>query len=366
MQLKSAIRFGQRLVGRDQPCFIVFEAGATHNGFDNAMTLVDLAAEAGADAIKFQKFDPMLMFADPDIVYPYVVLADRETGRTEEVREPHLEQRKRMELTEDQWRRVKARCDEKGICFFATVGDPAAVDLMAELGAPCLKLCSGDINYWPLLERVCAVDGVSIQLDIGSATVAEVERAVDFCLARGRDRIIINHCPTGYPASADKVNLNILSSLHKVFGCPVAFSDHSPGLEMDIAALCMGADILEKTITLDRTIRSPEHIMSLEPDELKPFVEAIRRVEQASGAHRRYLSPQDAAYRAHNRRGVYAARDLQAGEILALDMLCFMRPGTALSCDHLDLILGRRLARDVAAKGAVTMEALSGQGEGRS
>ena len=348
MQLQKVIRFGNTKVGQDQSCFIVFEAGATHNGFENALTLVDMAAQAGADAIKFQKFDPHQLFADPDLVFPYTVLKDRETGETEVVHEKHLEQRKRMDFTHDQWREVKKRCDQRGIQFFATVGDIDAVNLMAELGASCLKVCSGDVNHFPLIEYICkTVPQASLQLDIGSATLAEVERAVDFALSLGQDRISINHCPTGYPASAEHVNLNILVTLKRVFGCPVAFSDHSPGVEMDVAALCLGADILEKTITLDRTTRSPEHIMSLEPGEFAGFVRTIRTVEAARGAARRYLGPDELKYRKKARRGVYAARDLEPGQVLTQDDLAYKRPQAGLGPDQAGLVLGRilRVAR---------------------
>ena len=354
MQLQKVIRFGETPVGDGQPCFIVFEAGATHNGFENALRLVDHAAQAGADAIKFQKFDPYQLFADMDLVFPYTVLKNRETGETEVVQEKHLDQRKRMDFSHEEWRALKKHCDKRGILFFATVGDIEAVDLMAELGASCLKVCSGDINHFPLIEYICrTVPQASLQLDIGSATLAEVEQAVDLALSLGQDRISINHCPTGYPANAENVNLNILGTLKRVFDCPVAFSDHSPGVEMDVAALCLGANILEKTITLDRTTRSPEHIMSLEPDEFAGFVHSIRTVEAARGVVRRHLGPQEREYRKKSRRGIYAARAIKQGDVLTEADVTFKRPQALLGPDQTGLVLGRTARQDIAANAPI-------------
>lgn len=161
--------------------------------------------------------------------------------------------------------------------------------LLWELGVECVKICSADINYHYLLREAAKYDWI-VQIDTGGATIAEVEQAI-FVLEEAKcNKIIINHCPSGYPAHLESINLNVLTTLKQMFDYPVAFSDHNPGAAMDIAAAALGVNMLEKTITLDKTIKSPEHIMSLEPDEVLNFVQTIRNVETALGTKRRFMS----------------------------------------------------------------------------
>lgn len=336
------IRIGERLVGDGQPCFITFEAGPTHNGVESAMRLASLAAEAGADAIKFQIFDGTRLVADPDLPFSYNVLVDRDSGRTEPVSEPLRDILVRRMLSADEWRTVKRHCDGLGLAFFATVAFAEDIAFMRELGCHSLKIASADVDHLPLL-REAAASGLCIQLDTGSSTLGEVELAVDVLRAAGNPDIIIHQCPSGYPAHLESINLNVIPTLKRMFGVPVAFSDHTPGWDMDVAAIALGANLVEKTITEDRTTRSVEHLMSLEPNEMRAFVQAIRDVETALGGTRREMSEAERHKRLAVRRSLHAATDLAAGQVLSAADIDFRRPGFGIRPAYTDQVLGRVL-----------------------
>jgi len=341
------VRVGQRNIGGGAPCFITFEAGATHDGIDTAMALVDHAAASGADAVKFQIFDPDRLVADKTMLFSYEVLSDPCTGQTETVEEPLYEILCRRYLDASGWKAVKARADHQNLAFFATVCFEEDIRLVQSMGCDSIKIASADINHWPLI-RMAARTGCCIQLDTGMATIGEVEAAVDVCREEGLEKIIIHNCPSGYPARIPSINLRMIPTLKQMFpDFPVAFSDHTPGRDMDVAALAMGAELLEKTITLDRTIKSPEHMFSLEPREMAGFVRAIREVEAAMGQSRRHLSPVEKTSRDRVRRSAFWASDLRKGARVGLDAVEFRRPGMGVSPDRFETLLGARLVSDV-------------------
>ncbi|MBA1329761.1 N-acetylneuraminate synthase, partial [Candidatus Endoriftia persephone str. Guaymas] len=225
------VRIGNRYIGDDHPCFITFEAGPTHNGLEMAKRLVKHAAEAGADAVKFQIFDPERLVADKKMPFSYEILVDRESGRLQRVEEPLYEILHRRCLSRDEWRELKRYSDSLGLAFFSTASFEEDIDLLVELGCDSIKIASGDINHHPLL-RYAARTGLCLQLDTGSATLGEVETAVDLILTEGNEQIIIHQCPSGYPARLNSINLNIIPTLKRLFPFPAAFSDHTPGWEM--------------------------------------------------------------------------------------------------------------------------------------
>lgn len=345
---KNQLRLGSRPLGNGCPVCIVFEAGATHNGLESALKLVDMAAEAHADAIKFQMIRAAKLVPDPSVMFTYKVLLDRATGQTETVRESLQAILKRRELTREEWTELIRHCRKRDILFFATAAHNDEMAFLAEQGVDCVKIASGDITCHHLLRQAAAYPWI-VQIDTGNATIGEVEQAVDVLETAGCRRIIINHCPTGYPARLDGINLRVIQTLRTMFPYPVAFSDHTPGCTMDIAAVALGAGILEKTVSLDKTTRSPEHIMSLEPHEGAAFVRTIREVEQALGLERRILQPQERANAAVARRSITAARDLPEGHVLAQEDLDYARPETGIPacCDK--QLLGRALRRAVQA-----------------
>jgi len=342
------LKIGSRLVGDGQACFITFEAGPTHDGLASAKQLVRAAADAGADAVKFQILDPERLVADKKQLFSYEILVDRKTGARKEKFEPLYDILKRRSLAREEWKELKAYSDSLGLVFFATAGFEAEVDLLAEMGCDSIKIASADVNHYPLIEYA-ARTGISLQLDTGNSTLGEIEAAVECIVRAGNERIIIHHCPSGYPARRDGINLRVIQTLKAMFPYPAAFSDHSPGWDMDIAALCLGANMLEKTITLDRTTPSVEHIMSLEGAEIAGFVKAIRDVEAAFGSPRRVMQEAEIRKRDLVRRSIFLKRAMRAGEALRAKDLDYRRPGTGIAPSDLGRVVGRKLAADKPA-----------------
>ena len=357
-----SVRFAGRSVGRGHPCFITYEAGPTHDGIESAKRLVELAAEAGANAVKFQFFDVDYLVADKTQPFTYDILVDRNTGETKTIEEPLYDILKRRCLEEAEWRAVKAHADQLGLAFFATVTSEEDIAFLVDLGCDSLKISSADVTHTPLL-RLAARTGLCLQLDTGNASLGEVETAVDIIREEGNDNIIIHHCPSGYPARLESINLNVISTLQQLFPYPVAYSDHSPGWEMDVAAVALGANMVEKTITLDRTTPSVEHVMSLEPGEMKEFVQIIRDVETALGNSRRIMHPEERQKRQAVRRSAFAATDLAPGTVLADAPVDFRRPGTGLTSDLVETLGGLRLTRPVPQGTMIKLVDLSPGGD---
>lgn len=342
-------------IGTGEPCFITFEAGPTHSGVESAKRLIDRAAESGASAIKFQVTNPERLVADRKQLFTYKVLVDRQTGAEETVSEPLYDLLMRRYLTHDQWREVKAHADASGLAFFATAGFDEDIRFLAEMGCDSIKVASADVTHLPLLQFV-ARTGMAVQLDTGNATLGEIERAVDTILAAGNERIIIHQCPSGYPARLESINLRIITTLKQMFpNLAVAFSDHTPGWEMDVAAVALGADLLEKTITEDRMTRSVEHVMSLEPQEMNAFVRTIREVETALGSTRRIMSVEEREKANMVRRSVFIKNDAVAGTPLAQVEIEFRRPGNGIPVEQFEFIRDALLRHDLAAGHKLTM-----------
>jgi len=336
------VQFGTRLIGDGQPCFITYEAGPTHSGLESAMKLVGLAAEAKADAVKFQVIDPDRLVADRKQLFTYDVLVDRESETTETVSEPLYDILCRRALSKDEWRKLKRHCDGLGLAFFATIGFEDEIELLEELRCDSIKIASADVNHTPLLRRA-ARSGMCLQIDTGNATIGEIEVATDIIRAEGNENIIIHHCPSGYPARLASINLNVIPTLKRMFSYPIAYSDHTAGWDMDLAAVALGANLVEKTITEDRTTRSVEHIMSIEPQDMKKFIAAIRDLETAMGSARRMMTASEVERRNANRRSVHLRRDLAAGSVIGLEELDFRRPGYGIAPSETDRLIGKTL-----------------------
>lgn len=339
---------GGRRIGDGFPCYITFEAGPTHDGLDTALKLVRRAAEAGADAVKFQLFDLDRLVPDRKQPFTYSVLIDRATGKLEEVTEPLYDILHRRLLKREEWLPLKSECDKLGLAFFSTAAFPDEIDFLVKLGCHSIKIASGDVNHHPLI-RYAARTGLCLQLDTGGSTLGEVEAAVDVILKEGNSNIIIHQCPSGYPARLESINLRIIPTLKQMFGFPAAFSDHTPGWEMDIAAVALGANMVEKTITLDRTTRSVEHSFSLEKEEMGRFVHAMRDLEVALGTTRRIMGDEERAKRLGVRRSCFLAAAGKAGQVLTEDMVDYRRPGKGIPPNESRSVVGSRLRRDKAA-----------------
>lgn len=352
------MKIGQKLIGQNQPTFITFEAGPTHSGLESAKELTCLAAEAKCDAIKFQIFDPDELVADKGLMYSYEVLSDRESNEVETITEPLYDIFVRRSLSDSEWLELKEYSDSLGLCFFATIGDDRGLDLVTKMGCESIKIASADVNYLPWLRKV-AKTGISIQIDTGNATFGEIETAIDIIKAEGNEKIIIHNCPSGYPAHLESINLKMIPALKKLFNLPVAYSDHSIGGDMDIAAISLGADLVEKTITLDRTSRSVEHIMSLEPDEMKSFVRQIRDLEIAFGSPRRIMTKEEKLKRLNIRRSAFTAEDVKEGDRLKDVKIKFQRPGFGIAPDFFETISDMTFKTNLKKGEMVALEHLS-------
>lgn len=339
------MRLGDRRIGSGEPCFITFEAGATHNSLEAAKQLVSHAASAGADAVKFQIFDPDRLVQDKNQLFSYDILLDKTTGKTQTVTEPLYDILCRRYLPPEEWKKVKDTSDSMGLAFFATVGFEEDIDLLVSLGCDSIKIASADVNHWPLI-RMAARTGMCIQLDTGSATFGEIEQAVNVCFEEGNRDIIVHNCPSGYPARLESINLRIIPTLKQMFpDFPIAYSDHTPGCDMDVAAVAMGADLVEKTITMDRAQRSAEHLFSLEPEEMSAFVKTIRDVEKAMGNSRRILFPEEKQRRQALRRSAFLKNNVNSGDVLTLDHIEFRRPGHGIAPRDLESMIGKRFKK---------------------
>lgn len=353
------VKFGSRIVGPGEPCFVTFEAGPTHEGFASAKRLIDYAAAANADAVKFQIVDPDRLVADRKQLFTYDVLVDRKTGATETVKEPLYDILCRRALAPPVWRQLKAHADALGLAFFATVTFEDELEMVNSIGCHSVKIASADVTYHAFI-RKAARTGMCLQLDTGHASIGEIESAIDVCRQEGNDNVIIHHCPSGYPARLDGINLRVIETLKRMFPFPVGFSDHSPGWEMDVAAVALGADLVEKTVTEDRATRSVEHVMSLEPPEMQRFVQLMQALHVALGSPRRIMSEQEKTTRNAVRRSAFVVHDTPAGTPLNRVQVEFRRPGFGIAPDLFETLSEMKLKSDLKAGHRLAVSDLTG------
>jgi len=340
------VKIGNKYVGEGEPCYIVFECGPTFDSFETAKKLVKAAADSGADAIKFQVLDVDRLMGDRSPVIEYTTAAGKRTGNLYEIL-------KKRELTREQWKELKEYCDELGISFFATVSFPEDVDfLVDELGVTAIKIATGDLNHYYLIDYV-SKRGVAVLLD-GRSNYVELEKGIEVCEKNGNKNIILMHCPSGYPARNDAVNLNVIPAIRRIYDYPIGFSDHSREMLMNYPAVVMGADILEKTLTLDKNTDSIEHLMSLEPDEAKKFVETVRVVEQAKGTGRLIFNR---TVNVATRRCIVAKEDIKKGEKIVLEKMDFRRPGNlGISCSEYEQVCTMKAKADIPKDKFITWD----------
>lgn len=330
-----AISIGGQTVGTGHRCFIVFEAGPTVFDLESGKKLCSAAAEAGADAIKFQIMDVDRLMGDRTVKFTYGTENKNKTELLYDIL-------KRRELKARDWKELKSYCDSLNLRFFATAMFPREIDLLKDMGACAVKIAAADINHLYLIEYA-ARSGLPVILD-ARGSLDEINAAVSACRNARNHQIMIMHCPPGYPAEDNDVGLSVLGFLKKRFQCPIGYSDHSTDALMDYASIGFGADCIEKTITLNRKIMSAEHYMSLEPHELRSFVENIRRIEKAIGRPKDAfgLAPSLAA-----RRSLAAKAHLKKGHRLAIEDMDFKRPGYGISAEKYTQYIGKVLRIDI-------------------
>jgi len=321
---------------------VIAEAGVNHNG-DMALAkkLIAAAAAAGADLVKFQTF------IANNIVSKTAPKADYQKNTTD----PGESQRdmiRQLELSRENHVELMKECEKCGIGFFSTAFDRESIGLLEDLGAlEFVKVPSGELTNLPYL-RYLTRSGKPVFLSTGMATLGEIEAAIDAVEQAGtpRDRITLLHCTTEYPTPMDEVNLSAMVNMGKAFGVPVGYSDHTQGIEVPIAAVALGATVIEKHFTLDRTLPGPDHRASLEPAELKAMVAGIRNIEKAMGDGIKRPGPGELKNKPIARKSLVAAQPIREGEPFTADNLTAKRPGTGISPMRWDEVVGRKAARN--------------------
>ncbi len=323
---------------------IIAEAGVNHNGsMERAREMVAAAKEAGADYVKFQTAVPELVISTYAPKAEYQKDTDG-TGRSQ------LEMCKAIHLPLDAYAELKALCEETGIGFMSTPFDLVSIDLLAELGQDYMKVPSGEITNLPYLERI-AYHGIPVIISTGMATTEEARRAIDI-LTSGpltTDDITVLHCNTQYPTPMRDVNLRAMLTLRDALGVKTGYSDHTTGIEVPVAAAALGATVVEKHFTLSRELPGPDHKASLEPQELKQMVRAIRNIELALGSSDKHVTDSERGNMAVARKSIVALRDIKEGEILTEENITTKRPGNGISPMRWHEILGTRAIRDFGA-----------------
>ena len=323
---------------------IIAEAGVNHNGdLELAKQIVKAAANAGADLVKFQTFTAERLAIDSAPKADY-------QNQTTDQKQSQFAMLRQLELTAEMHEQLIVYCSKQGIGFFSTGFDLQSVDYLASLGADRFKIPSGEITNLPYLRHVGAF-GKPLILSTGMATLGEIEAALDACEIAGtpRSRITVLHCNTEYPTPMQDVNLRAMCSIRDAFGVAVGYSDHTLGIEVPIAAVALGATVIEKHLTLDRNWPGPDHKASLEPDEFAVMVRAIRNIEQAMGDGIKRPSPSEAKNKPIARKSLVAARSIKAGERFTPENLTAKRPGTGVSPMRWDKAMGRTATRDYGA-----------------
>lgn len=319
--------------------FIIAEAGVNHNGdLKLAKRLAEEAKKAGADCVKFQTFRAeALVTADGE----KAAYQKEQTGGGES----QLEMLQKLELTQEEFLELKEYCEEIQISFLSTAFDMESQKFLESLKPFCYKVPSGEITNYPYLKAI-GETGKDVILSTGMCEIFEVEDAVKVLRENGAGEIVLLHCTTEYPAPIEDVNLRAMQTLAEHFGTKVGYSDHTEGIEVPVAAVAMGASVIEKHFTLDRTMKGPDHKASLEPEELAEMVQAIRKVELALGSENKQVTKREAANRKVARKSIVAARDIRAGEIFTEENLTVKRPGDGLSPMKWKEVLGKAALRD--------------------
>ena len=324
--------------------FIIAEAGVNHNGsIELAYKLVDAAIEAGADAVKFQTFKSENLASKNTQKAEY-------QKKTTNSSESQLEMLKKLELSFDSYRKLNKYCQDKNIIFLSTPFDHSSINFLNELNLKLFKIPSGEITNLPYLRHIGSI-AKQVILSTGMSTLKEVGDALAILIDSGmnKENITVLHANTMYPTPMEDVNLKAMQTIQEEFDVSVGYSDHTLGIEVDIAAVAMGASVIEKHFTLDKTRKGPDHIASLEPKELKVMVMAIRNIEKAIGKNIKTVAPSEQENKNIVRKSITAKCSIKKGERLTEDNLIIKRPGTGICPMIWDKIIGTVAMNDYQA-----------------
>jgi N,N'-diacetyllegionaminate synthase len=344
---RSVIEIGGRRIGPGEPAYVIAEAGANHNrDLGLARALIDTAAEAGADAVKFQTYTGSDLYSRKTPRFRYL----------EDDRSPR-DLLDAIALPREWQPELAEHAAARGIAFFSTPFDHDAVDGLAALHVPAMKIASFELVDLPLIRHAAAV-GVPVILSTGMAVYGEIEDALGAVRAAGNDQVALLRCASLYPSPPEIMNLRAMATMRAAFGVPIGLSDHTSGISIAPAAAALGAELIEKHFTLDRSMKGPDHPFALEPDELRAMVQGVREVEAALG-NGRLEGPSDAEseemYRLA-RRSIVAAVDIPAGTVISDEMLTTKRPGYGIKPKDIHLVVGRVARVDIEADDVLTWE----------
>ena len=329
---------------------IIAEAGVNHNGdLDRALIMVEAAKDAGADYIKFQTFKSDLL------VTPEGKTAQYQKANCDA--DSQIEMLRALELSYEDFRTIALYCKDLGIGFLSTPFDMESIDFLASLGMDFFKVPSGEITNLPYLRHIAAT-GVAVIISTGMCDNSDIEKALKVFYDAGyrSDRITLLHCTTEYPTPMQDVNLRAMQAMHERYGLATGYSDHTKGIEVAVAATALGATVIEKHFTLDRSLPGPDHVASLEPDELARMVTAIHNVTEALGSPEKKVTDSERGNREVARKSIVAARDIKAGEVLTEENLTTKRPGKGLSpIDWWDKIIGQPAVKDFPKDSLITL-----------
>lgn len=331
--LNTEIKIGNRRIGPDDQPYVIAEAGSNFNqSLDTAFRLIDIAAEGGADCVKFQLFRA-------DALYP----PDTEMHRIF----------KSIELAPEWVPKLQSRASDRGLHFAASAFDRQSVDVLEAVGVPFHKIASSETTNLPFLAYI-ASKGKPMIISTGMCDTVDIQEAVNICLAQGNPRIALLQCVAMYPLPTELVNLRVMDALREQFRCPTGFSDHTLGINVSIAAVARGANIIEKHFTFDRSAEGPDHFYALEPEELKEMISSLRAVHAACGTAEKDLAPEER--RLGRREGIYAARDIKAGAIISPDDLVIRRPALGIRERYLKSVVGTTACTDIESDSPINWE----------
>lgn len=339
-------------IGTGKPCFVIAEAGVNHNGdMKKALALVDAAAQAGADAVKFQTFS-----ADKIVTR----LADRakyQKKNMPDVVETQWQMLKKLELTKESFTKLKAYADKKAIMFLSTPYDIPSIDMLYDLGVSAFKVSSAWITNLPFLTHM-AKKGLPIIFSRGMSYEAEISEAIRTMKTAGAKDLILMHCHFNYPTDISDVNLRVLATLRDKFGLPTGFSDHTQGIVASLAAVALGAVAIEKHFTLDKSLPGPDHKASLDPKELKTMIKGIREVEQSLGKPEISVTKREAPMRLVSRTSLVSTAPIAKGTVIARSMIAIKRPGTGIMPKDLNQVIGKTAKTDIQADSLINWRQL--------
>ena len=350
MKAPAAVDIAGRRVGAGDAAYVIAEAGSNHNrDLATALALIDAAAHAKADAVKFQSFTADALVARTS--HPIATLRDGFARFGKTVHEMFTG----LELPAEWLPRLQEQAHRRGIEFLSTPFDEQSADLLAKLDMPAFKIATYEIVHLPLLRHVAGF-GKPLLLSTGMASMEEVAEAVAAVRAQGNDQIALFHTPIGYPVEPAAVNLAVIDTLREAFDVPVGLSDHTLGITIPVAAVARGANLVEKHFTLDSSQAGPDHGFAIEPDQLEAMVSAIRAAESAVGDPVKRCLESERLYYERGRRSLFAAVAIGAGEPITRDKVAVLRPGVGLAPKFLDTIVGRRARRAMKAFDPITWD----------